>query len=194
MSSHVGQQQLQQHQRWSQARERLWTPPVRVDVPEVEAEVVSIVGPEPAVAPVTHTREAKLIALRDELKDLAAHVRQARERVELALGEEEPLPITRPSVRLIVRTVAVYYRTNVTDILSHTRIAIIVRPRQVAMYLAKQLTLWGMPEIGRRIGGRDHTTVLHAHRKIASLRQTDSELDKQLTELTALLTLKDEQT
>jgi len=53
----------------------------------------------------------------------------------------------------------------------------VARPRQVAMYLAKQLTPRSLPEIGRRFGGRDHTTVIHAVRRIEKLRQTDAELD-----------------
>jgi chromosomal replication initiator protein len=56
----------------------------------------------------------------------------------------------------------------------------VVRPRQVAMYLAKTLTLRSLPEIGRRFGGRDHTTVLHAVRKIENLVSTDSALAEEI--------------
>jgi chromosomal replication initiator protein len=66
------------------------------------------------------------------------------------------------------------------DLLSSRRTANVVRPRQVAMYLAKVLTLRSLPEIGRRFGGRDHTTVLHAVRKIENLAGTDSALAEEI--------------
>jgi chromosomal replication initiator protein len=66
------------------------------------------------------------------------------------------------------------------DLLSSRRTANVVRPRQVAMYLAKTLTLRSLPEIGRRFGGRDHTTVLHAVRKIENLVNTDSTLAEEI--------------
>ena len=66
------------------------------------------------------------------------------------------------------------------DLLSSRRTANVVRPRQVAMYLAKTLTLRSLPEIGRRFGGRDHTTVLHAVRKIENLVNTDNALAEEI--------------
>jgi len=72
--------------------------------------------------------------------------------------------------------VARQYNVSRADLLSSRRTANVVRPRQVAMYLAKVLTLRSLPEIGRRFGGRDHTTVLHAVRKIENLASSDSAL------------------
>ena len=69
------------------------------------------------------------------------------------------------------------------DLLSSRRTANVVRPRQVAMYLAKTLTLRSLPEIGRRFGGRDHTTVLHAVRKIENLVGADSSLAEEIESL-----------
>jgi chromosomal replication initiator protein len=66
------------------------------------------------------------------------------------------------------------------DLLSSRRTANVVRPRQVAMYLGKTLTLRSLPEIGRRFGGRDHTTVLHAVRKIENLVSTDTALAEEI--------------
>ena len=63
----------------------------------------------------------------------------------------------------------------------------IARPRQVAMYLAKKLTPRSLPEIGRRFGGRDHTTVMHAVKRIEELRAADSELNNDVVHLTRLL-------
>ena len=76
----------------------------------------------------------------------------------------------------ILRVVAKHYNVTRADILSQRRTANVVKPRQIAMYLAKTLTLRSLPEIGRRFGGRDHTTVLHAVRKIEALVARDTAL------------------
>jgi chromosomal replication initiator protein len=76
----------------------------------------------------------------------------------------------------IQRTVAEYYRIRVSDLLSKRRSRSIARPRQVAMALSKELTNHSLPEIGDAFGGRDHTTVLHACRKIKSLRDESHEI------------------
>ena len=73
-----------------------------------------------------------------------------------------------------------YYKIKVADMYSKKRPASIARPRQIAMYLAKELTKKSLPEIGELFGGRDHTTVLHAVRKIGSERQQMSDLNQQL--------------
>jgi hypothetical protein len=93
----------------------------------------------------------------------------------------------RPKVETIQRFVCEHYRIALTEILSQRRTAEVVRARQVSMYLAKQLTLRSLPEIGRLFAGKDHTTVLHAVRKIAELRKIDLDLDEVLTSLTARL-------
>jgi hypothetical protein len=82
----------------------------------------------------------------------------------------------RPQIQDIKRAVARHYNVTLIDIDSHRRFHIVVRPRQVAMYLAKTMTLRSLPEIGRLFGGRDHTTVIHAVRKIDALVKTDQEL------------------
>jgi chromosomal replication initiator protein len=84
------------------------------------------------------------------------------------------------SVENIQKTVADYYKIKVADMYSKKRPASIARPRQIAMYLAKELTQKSLPEIGELFGGRDHTTVLHAVRKIGGERQQLTELNQQL--------------
>jgi chromosomal replication initiator protein len=84
------------------------------------------------------------------------------------------------TVELIQKTVADYYKIKVADMYSKRRPNAIAMPRQVAMYLAKELTQKSLPEIGELFGGRDHTTVLHAVRKIASNRAKDAELNHAL--------------
>jgi hypothetical protein len=86
------------------------------------------------------------------------------------LMEEEPRKLR---VEHIQRAVALHYKIERDDLLSHRRTAPVMLPRQVAMYLAKRLTLKSLPEIGRRFGGRDHTTILHAVRKIGGLVKRD---------------------
>lgn len=84
------------------------------------------------------------------------------------------------SVESIQKTVANFYNIKVGDMYSKKRPANIVRPRQIAMFIAKELTQKSLPEIGELFGGRDHTTVLHAVRKIAEERQHDSHLNHEL--------------
>jgi chromosomal replication initiator protein len=87
----------------------------------------------------------------------------------------------------ILRVVAKHYGVQRGDLLSSRRNQSIVRPRQIGMYLAKSLTSRSLPEIGRRFGGRDHTTVLHAIRKIDGLKQQDSTLREEIDVLTRML-------
>jgi chromosomal replication initiator protein len=87
----------------------------------------------------------------------------------------------------IQRLVANHYNVSRADILSSRRTATVVRPRQIAMYLAKHLTLRSLPEIGRRFGGRDHTTVLHAVRKIDGLVHQDTSLAGEIEHLRRML-------
>jgi hypothetical protein len=96
----------------------------------------------------------------------------------------EPLiPYANKRVAIIKAAVGRAYGVDRIQLDSKCRTAAIVRPRQVAMYLAKTMTLHTLPEIGRRFGGRDHTTVLHAVRKIAALRINDTDLDAKITEI-----------
>lgn len=83
----------------------------------------------------------------------------------------------------IQKTVADYYRVKVADLLSSRRSRSIARPRQIAMALAKELTQHSLPEIGQAFGGRDHTTVIHACRKVAELREADASLDEDYSNL-----------
>jgi chromosomal replication initiator protein len=87
----------------------------------------------------------------------------------------------------IQRKVADYYGLRLSDLLSERRSRDVARPRQIAMYLAKKLTPRSLPEIGRRFGNRDHTTVMHAVKKVDELRGKDSEIDSDVATLARLL-------
>ena len=89
----------------------------------------------------------------------------------------------RITIEEIKRRVAEYYNLRLNDLVSARRARIVARPRQVAMFLCKSLTSKSLPEIGRGFGGRDHTTVIHAVRKIEELRATDSQLSDDIENL-----------
>jgi chromosomal replication initiator protein len=113
---------------------------------------------------------------------LLAHNKLTGQPVTMEMAEREVRDLIRPQepkrvkIEDIQRIVARQYNVSRADLLSSRRTANVVRPRQVAMYLAKTLTLRSLPEIGRRFGGRDHTTVLHAVRKIEGLVGNDAML------------------
>ena len=92
------------------------------------------------------------------------------------------------SIDNIQKTVAEYFKIKIADILSKRRSRSVARPRQIAMALAKELTNHSLPEIGDAFGGRDHTTVLHACRKIKELRESSSDVREDYTNLLRLLT------
>lgn len=115
-------------------------------------------------------REITIELVRESLKDL------------LALQDK------LVSIDNIQRTVAEYYKIKIADLLSKRRSRSVARPRQVAMTLSKELTSHSLPEIGDAFGGRDHTTVLHACRKIAELRETDADIREDYKNLLRTLT------
>ena len=107
------------------------------------------------------------------LTQMALTVETAEVAIRDLIRTREP---KRVKIEDIQKLVATHYNVSRADILSSRRTANVVRPRQVAMYLSKMLTPRSLPEIGRRFGGRDHTTVLHAVRKIEGLTGTDRSL------------------
>lgn len=116
-----------------------------------------------------HAREINIELAKEALKDLfGAHNRQ----------------ITFESIQ---KTVADYYKIKVSDMYSKKRTRIIARPRQIAMWLSKELTPASLPAIGEAFGGRDHTTVLHACRTISDLRTKDNVMNHDLLVLTQVL-------
>ncbi len=91
------------------------------------------------------------------------------------------------TVQNIQKTVCDYYQVRNSDLLSKKRNRSIARPRQVAMYLSKKLTRHSLPEIGEAFGGRDHTTVLHAFKKVTELAQSDTRIEEDIKHLTRAL-------
>src|ERR1700722_13048433 len=93
----------------------------------------------------------------------------------------------RSTIDEIQRRVAEHFNIKLVEMTSSRRARIVARPRQVAMYLAKQLTQRSLPEIGRKFGGRDHTTVMHAVRKIEELTRSDRALAEDVDVLQRML-------
>ena len=116
------------------------------------------------------------------LNKLVAYAQLTGQEVSLQLAEEQLTDILSANRRRITideiqRTVCQFYRIDRAEMSSKRRARAVVRPRQVAMYLAKVLTPRSYPEIGRKFGGRDHSTVIHAVRLIEDLRQRDADMD-----------------
>ena len=116
------------------------------------------------------------------LNKLIAYAQLTGQEVSLQLAEEQLTDILSANRRRITideiqRTVCQFYRIDRSEMSSKRRARAVVRPRQVAMYLAKVLTPRSYPEIGRKFGGRDHSTVIHAVRLIEDLRQRDADMD-----------------
>ena len=108
----------------------------------------------------------------------------AKEALKDLLALQDKL-VTIPNIQ---KTVAEYFKIRVADLLSKRRSRSITRPRQIAMALAKELTSHSLPEIGDAFGGRDHTTVLHACRRVKLLRETETRVDEDYANLLRTLT------
>jgi len=130
--------------------------------------------------------------LEGSLTRLFAFAELVGREITLEMAQECLADVLRASDRKvtideIIRKVCDHYNIRQSDMLSPKRTRSIARPRQMAMYLAKQLTSRSLPEIGRRFGGRDHTTVIHAVRKIEELKATDAQIAEDAELLRRLL-------
>lgn len=130
--------------------------------------------------------------LEGALNRLFAHGGLVGREITLDLATECLSDLLRASQRKvtieeIIRKVAVHYNLRLTDMLSARRARSVARPRQIAMYLSKTLTSKSLPEIGRRFGGRDHTTVIHAVKKIEELQMNDFQIAEDVELLRRML-------
>ena len=172
--------------------------PLRIKILEARIAAAKAAQPHFEVAPAVLAFVARAIAtngrdLDGAVNRLLAHTTLTGaplsvETAEVAIRDlvrtHEP---KRVKIEDIQKLVASHYSVTRADILSSRRTAVVVKPRQIAMYLAKTLTLRSLPEIGRRFGGRDHTTVLHAVRKIEGLSHADHALNDELELLKRML-------
>ena len=130
--------------------------------------------------------------LEGALQRLFAHANLLGRSISLEMAESCLADILRSSDRKlsieeIQRKVAEHYNIRLSDLVGPKRVRTVARPRQVAMYLAKQMTTRSLPEIGRRFGGRDHTTIMHGVRRIEELRGEDRQLAEDVAMLQRLL-------
>lgn len=179
----------------------VWGLTVEVEPPELETRVAILMKKAEAEEVVLDPKVAWFIAehVRSNVRELEGALRRvianARfmgasisvEQVKRVLRDLLAFTGRQVSIDNIQRTVADYYNIKLSDLLSKRRNRMIARPRQVAMALSKELTNHSLPEIGDAFGGRDHTTVLHAVRKIAELRETSADLSEDHKNLTRLL-------
>ncbi len=167
---------------------------VAIEPPELEMRVAILLKkaesegapmPEDVAFFVAKNVRANVRELEGALRKVLAYARFSHKDINIGLAREAlkdllSIQNRQISVENIQKTVADFYKIKVADMYSKKRPASIARPRQIAMYLAKELTQKSLPEIGELFGGRDHTTVLHAVRKIGGERQKNSELNQQL--------------
>jgi chromosomal replication initiator protein len=167
---------------------------VAIEPPELEmrvailmrkAELEATTMPEDVAFFVAKNVRANVRELEGALRKILAYSRFSHKDINIGLAREalkDLLSIQNRQIGVenIQKTVADFYKIKVADMYSKKRPANIARPRQIAMYLAKEMTQKSLPEIGDLFGGRDHTTVLHAVRKIGGERQKNAELNQQL--------------
>jgi len=131
--------------------------------------------------------------LEGALNRIVAHSDVANDEITLESTQDVLQDLLRSHDRRITideiqRKVAEHYNLKLTDMHSARRARSVARPRQIAMYLAKQLTARSLPEIGRKFGGRDHTTVMHAVRKVDELMAEDAQIAKDVDVVRRALT------
>ena len=176
--------------------------PIGIDPPELETRAAILMNKAAATSTVVPDEVAYFIAqrmhsnvreLEGALRRVIANANFTGRAVTLELAKEALHDLLALQERLVTteniqRTVAQYFKVRVVDLTSKKRSRSVARPRHIAMALAKELTNHSLPEIGDAFGGRDHTTVLYACRKIADLRKTDITTSDDYTALLRILT------
>ena len=170
---------------------------LRLGILQAKAEAQAIAHPGVVIGSgvmelLAHRISSNVRVLEGALTRLFAFAALVGREIDLDMAQECLADVLRASERKvtideIIRKVADHYNLRMSDLLSARRARQVARPRQVAMYLAKTLTSKSLPEIGRRFGGRDHTTVIHAVRKIEELKKTDSQIAEDVELLRRML-------
>ncbi|MBI4194475.1 MAG: chromosomal replication initiator protein DnaA [Betaproteobacteria bacterium] len=178
-----------------------WGLTVAVDPPELEmrvailikkAEIEGITLDETVAFFLAKHIQSNVRELEGGLKRVLAYARFSAQELSVdlcrdALRDLLAIQSRQVSIENIQRTVADYYKIKVSEMYSKKRSRNVARPRQIAMALAKELTQLSLPDIGEAFGGRDHTTVLHACRKVALLRTTNSDIIRDVNSLLKVL-------
>lgn len=174
-----------------------WGLTVAVEPPELETRVAILISKAERSGLTLPYEVAFFIAkrLRSNVRELEGALKRVIANAHFT-GQEVTLDFVKDALRDLLalqdklvtidniqKTVGEYYKIKIGELLSQRRNRSVARPRQVAMALAKELTNHSLPEIGDAFGGRDHTTVLHACRKIAELKEADSDIAEDYTNL-----------
>ena len=165
---------------------------LRLGILEAKAERQGVELPQRVMEFLAHKITANVRELEGALNRVIAHSQLVGREIGLEMVQDILHDVLRASERRvsieeIQKRVAEHFNIKVSDMHSARRARAVARPRQVAMYLSKQLTTHSLPEIGRKFGGRDHTTVMHAVRKIEELHGTDPSLCEDIDLLRRML-------
>ena len=165
---------------------------LRLSIIELKIEKYNIALSKDVIEFLAHKITSSVRELEGALTRLAAHVTLVGRSVNLEIAEDLLQDLLRASDRRttvdqIQKKVAEHYNVKMSDMHSSRRSRNIARPRQIAMFLSKNLTTRSLPEIGRKFGGRDHTTVIHAIKKVNELVKNDSSLAEDIEILTRSL-------
>jgi len=178
-----------------------WGLPVAIEPPDLETRVAILMSKAQHVGVELSPEVAFFIGkrIRSNVRELEGALRRVianahftgrpitLEFAKEALRDLIALQDRMINVENIQKTVAEYYKVRVADLLSSKRTRSVTRPRQIAMALAKELTSHSLPEIGQLFGGRDHTTVLHATRKVVELKESDGKFLEDYSNLMRIL-------
>jgi chromosomal replication initiator protein len=165
---------------------------LRLGILHAKSEKMGCAVPDKVLEFLAHKISSNVRELEGALNRIAAHSQLVGRTISLEMTQEVLADLLRSSERRITideiqKKVAEHYNIRVSDMHSPRRARQVARPRQIAMYLAKQLTPRSLPEIGRKFGGRDHTTVIHAVRKIEELSAYDPSFREDVELLRRLL-------
>ncbi|WP_339948614.1 chromosomal replication initiator protein DnaA [uncultured Albimonas sp.] len=170
---------------------------LRLGILQSKLDLLQASHPDVVIQPrvlefLAHRISSNVRVLEGALTRLTAFANLVGRPVDLDMAQECLADILRAADRKVTveeiqRKVAAHYNVRLTDLLSPRRARVVARPRQVAMWLSKTLTSKSLPDIGRRFGGRDHTTVIHACKTIEKLKETDSQMAEDLELLRRML-------
>ena len=180
-----------------------WGLPVVIEPPELETRVAILLSKAESMNHELNEESAFFIAqkVRSNVRELEGALKRviansnftgrtiSVELIKDSLKDLLAIQARQVSVENIQKTTAEYYNIKMSDILSKRRSRSVARPRQMAMFLAKELTNYSLPEIGDSFGGRDHTTVIHACKKIKELRSFNLDIEEDYRKLLRILTI-----
>ncbi len=180
-----------------------WGLPVVIEPPELETRVAILLSKAKSMSHEIDEESAFFIAqkVRSNVRELEGALKRVVansnftgrpitvDLIKDSLKDLLAIQARQVSVENIQKTTAEYYNIKLSDLLSKRRSRSVARPRQMAMFLAKELTNYSLPEIGESFGGRDHTTVIHACKKIKELRDFNLDLEEDYRKLLRVLTI-----